>query len=292
MAALRRYWLYYLLIAPALIYFAVFVFYPMGQLIWLSFQKAGILGARGFVGLENYNKIIAAPNVWRATANTLILAAEITFFSTLLPIIPAIALAEIIPGWIKSALQTIIYSPYLLSWVIVIGIVVNTLSPIGLVNSVLLDLHLIDRPIAFFSSPDWAQPLVVGQTVWKEIGFNALIYLSAILSLNPEIIDSAEVDGANGWHKVWDFVIPHIRPMIGVLFVVHLQGALHLFDAAFLMLNGSTADRVTTLAIFAYQRGLLQFDLGMASAAGVVLLGLCLIAVVVTRFLLPSTTRL
>jgi putative aldouronate transport system permease protein len=237
-------------------------------------------------------KIIAAPNVWQATWNTLALAAEITFFSTLLPIIPAVALAEIIPNWIKNTLQTIIYSPYLLSWVIVIGIAVNTLSPIGLVNSVLLDLHLIDRPIAFFASPDWAQPLLVGQTIWKEIGFNALIYLSAILSLNPEIIDSAEIDGANGWHKVRDFVIPHIRPMIGVLLVVHLQGALHLFDAAYLMLNGSTADRVTTLAIFAYKRGLLQFDLGMASAAGAVLLGLCLLAVVVTRFLLPSTTRL
>lgn len=291
MLALRRYWLFYLLIAPALLYFAVFVFYPMGQLLWLSFQKAGIAGARGFVGLENYKKIIAAPNVWQATWNTLALAAEITLFSTLLPIIPAVALAEIMPGWIKNSLQTIIYSPYLLSWVIVIGIAVNTLSPIGLVNSVLLDLHLVDQPIAFFASPDWAHPLLVGQTVWKEIGFNALIYLSAILSLNPEIIDAADIDGANGWHKVWDFVIPHIRPMIGVLFVVHLQGALHLFDAAYLMLNGSTADRVTTLAIFAYKRGLLQFDLGMASAAGVVLLGLCLIAVVVTRFLLPSTTR-
>jgi putative aldouronate transport system permease protein len=211
---------------------------------------------------------------------------------TLLPIIPAIALAEITPEWVKRALQTLIYSPYLLSWVIILGIVINTLSPIGLVNTILITLHVIEQPIAFFSNPSWAKPLVIGQTVWKEIGFNALIYLSAIFSINPEIIDAAEMDGANSWHKIRDLVVPHILPVIGVLFVVHLQGALHLFDAAFLMLNGATADEVTTLAIFAYQRGVLQFDLGMASAAGAVLLGICLIAVVVTRFLLPSTTRL
>jgi len=292
MTALRRYWILYVLLAPALIYFAVFVFYPMGQGVWLSFQKAGVMGARGFVGLENYIKVVNAPNVWRATWNTLSLAAGLTLSMTLLPIIPAIALAEITPEWVKRGLQTVIYSPYLLSWVIILGIVINTLSPIGLVNSILISLHVIDQPIAFFSNPYWAKPLVIGQTVWKEIGFNALIYLSAILSINSEIIDAAEMDGANGWHKIRDLVLPHIRPVIAVLFVVHLQGSLHLFDAAYLMLNGATADEVTTLAIFSYQRGVLQFDLGMASAAGVVLLGLCLIAVVLTRFLLPSTTRL
>ncbi len=291
-SGVRRYWVLYLLIAPVLLYFAVFVFYPMGQGIFLSMQKAGLLGARGFVGLENYAKIFASPNVWQATINTLILAAGITFFGTLLPIVPAIALAEVVPVWLKRSLQTVIYTPYLLSWVIIIGIWANTLSPIGLVNSVLLNLGLIEQPILFFAHPDWARPLVVGQTVWRDMGFHALIYFAALLSLNPDIIDSAELDGANGWQKIRDHVLPHLKPMIAVVFIIILQGSLHTFDSAFLMLNGRTAEQITTLSIYSYQRGLLQFDLGMASATGVVLLALCLVVAAVTRILFPSATRM
>jgi putative aldouronate transport system permease protein len=291
-AGVRRYWLLYLLIAPVLLYFAVFVFYPMGQGIFLSMQKAGLLGPRGFVGLDNYAKILASPNVWQATINTLILAAGITLFGTLLPIIPAIALAEVVPVWLKRSLQTVIYTPYLLSWVIIIGIWANTLSPIGLVNSLLINLGLIEQPILFFAHPDWARPLVVGQTVWRDMGFHALIYFAALLSLNPDIIDSAELDGANGWQKIRDHVLPHLKPMIAVVFIIILQGSLHTFDSAFLMLNGRTAEQITTLSIYSYQRGLLQFDLGMASATGVVLLALCLAVAAVTRILFPSATRM
>ena len=291
-SGLRRYWVLYLLIAPVLIYFAIFVFYPMGQGIFLSMQKAGLLGPRGFIGLENYDKIFASQKVWQAIVNTIVIAGGITLFGTLLPIVPAIALAEVTPMWLKRSLQTVIYTPYLLSWVILIGIWANTLSPIGLVNSALLGLGVIDQPILFFAHPDWARPLLISQTVWRDMGFHALIYYAALLSLNPDIIDSAELDGANGWQKIRDHVLPHLRPMIAVVFIIILQGSLHTFDSAFLMLNGRTAEQITTLSIYSYERGLLQFDLGMASAAGVVLLALCLLVALLTRLFLPNATRM
>jgi putative aldouronate transport system permease protein len=291
-SGLRRYWVLYLLIAPVLIYFAIFVFYPMGQGIFLSLQKAGLLGPRGFIGLENYEKIFASQKVWQAIVNTIVIAGGITLFGTLLPIVPAIALAEVTPMWLKRSLQTVIYTPYLLSWVIIIGIWANTLSPIGLVNSALLGLGIIDQPILFFAHPDWARPLLISQTVWRDMGFHALIYYAALLSLNPDIIDSAELDGANGWQKIRDHVLPHLRPMIAVVFIIILQGSLHTFDSAFLMLNGRTAEQITTLSIYSYERGLLQFDLGMASAAGVVLLALCLLVALLTRLFLPNATRM
>ena len=291
-SGLRRYWVLYLLIAPVLLYFAIFVFYPMGQGIFLSMQKAGLLGPRGFIGLQNYSKIFADPKVWQAIVNTVVLAGGITLFGTLLPIVPAIALAEVTPMWLKRSLQTVIYTPYLLSWVIIIGIWANTLSPIGLVNSALMGLGITDQPILVFAHPDWARPLLIGQTVWRDMGFHALIYYAALLSLNPDIIDSAELDGANGWQKIRDHVLPHLKPMIAVVFIIILQGSLHTFDSAFLMLNGRTAEQVTTLSIYSYQRGLLQFDLGMASAAGVVLLGLCLVVALLTRLFLPNATRM
>ncbi len=291
-SGVRRYWVLYLLIAPVLLYFAIFVFYPMGQGIFLSMQKAGLLGPRGFIGLQNYSKIFADPKVWQAIVNTVVLAGGITLFGTLLPIVPAIALAEVTPMWLKRSLQTVIYTPYLLSWVIIIGIWANTLSPIGLVNSALMGLGITEQPILFFAHPDWARPLLIGQTVWRDMGFHALIYYAALLSLNPDIIDSAELDGANGWQKIRDHVLPHLKPMIAVVFIIILQGSLHTFDSAFLMLNGRTAEQVTTLSIYSYQRGLLQFDLGMASAAGVVLLGLCLVVALLTRLFLPNATRM
>jgi len=284
---IRRHWMLYLLIAPILAYFCAFLFYPMAQGIFLSTQKAGLLGPVGFIGWDNYAKVFSTPAVWQAIWNTLIIAAGITIVGTLLPILPAIALLQITPDWLKRGFQTAIYTPYLLSWVIIVGIWLNTLSPVGLVNSVLEGVGLIDAPINFFADPFWARPMVIGLTVWKDVGFHALIYLAALLSLSPDILEAADIDGANDYKKIRDILLPHLMPMIKVVFLITLLGSLRTFDSAFLMLNGRTADEIRTLAIFTYERGILNFDLGLASAAGVVLLVVSLmisaIAQVVTR---------
>jgi len=274
---IRRHWPLYLLIAPILAYFCAFLFYPMAQGIFLSFQKAGLLGPVGFIGLDNYAKVFSTPAVWQAIWNTLILAGGITIIGTVLPIFPAIALAQITPEWAKRGMQTAIYTPYLLSWVIIVGVWINTLSPIGLVNTLLEGTGVIDQPINFFADPSWARPMVIALTVWKDIGFHALIYLAALLSLSPDILEAADIDGAGNFRKVRDIIIPHLMPMIRVVFLITLLGSLRTFDSAFLMLNGRTADQIRTLAIFTYERGILNFDLGVASAAGVVLLMVSLV---------------
>ena len=284
-------WLY-LLIAPALLYFALFVFLPLGQGLVYSVFKAGLGGLRGFVGFDNYLKVLASPVFVQATINTLVLAAGITVLGTALPLVPAIALAEITPDPLKRLLQTTIYTPYLLSWVIIVGVWSNTLSPIGLVNSLLLWAHLIDRPIAFFATPFWARPLVVGLTVWKDVGFHALIYYSALLSLDEDLLDAAALDGANAWHKIRYIVLPHLRPMIALVAILTLQGSLHTFDSVLLMLNGRTSDQILTLAVFSYQRGVLQFDLGIASASATLLLLLCLVVAAIAWMLTPRNVRL
>lgn len=284
---IRRHWMLYLLIAPILAYFCAFLFYPMAQGVFLSTQKAGLLGPVGFIGWDNYAKVFSTPAVWQAIWNTLIIAAGITLVGTFLPILPAIALLQITPDWLKRGFQTAIYTPYLLSWVIIVGIWLNTLSPVGLVNSVLEGIGLVDAPVNFFADPFWARPLVIGLTVWKDVGFHALIYLAALLSLSPDILEAADIDGANDYKKIRDILLPHLMPMIRVVFLITLLGSLRTFDSAFLMLNGRTADQIRTLAIFTYERGILNFDLGLASAAGVVLLVVSLvisaIAQVVTR---------
>jgi putative aldouronate transport system permease protein len=281
---IRRNWILYVLIAPILAYFCAFLFYPMAQGVYLSTQKAGLLGPVGFIGLDNYVAVFSTPAVWQSIWNTLILSVGITFFGVVLPIIPAIALVQVMPEWLKRGLQTIIYTPYLFSWVIIIGIWLNTLSPIGLVNTILTQVGIVDQPVTFFSDPFWARPMVIALTVWKDIGFHALIYLAALLSLNSDILEAADIDGANDFKKIRDIIIPHLTPMIKVVFLITLLGSLRTFDSAFLMLNGRTADQIRTLAIFTYERGILKFDLGLASAAGVVLLIVSLIIAGVARF--------
>lgn len=268
---LRRNWLFYLMVAPALLYFILFLFWPSLQGLLISFQKFGLLGSQGYVGLENYEKALSDLTVVRAFFNTLSITVGITIFSTLLPIIPAIALAEITPKAVRQSFQSLIYVPHLLSWVIIIGIWVNVLSPIGLVNSILMGLGITSQPLPFFSHPAYGQPMVIGLTVWKDIGFHALIYYAALMSLNTDLIEAAEMDGANGFHKLRDIVLPHLTSAIRVVFLITLLGASHTFDSAFLMMNGRTAETVRTLAIFTYERGILRFDLGVASAAGVLL---------------------
>jgi putative aldouronate transport system permease protein len=274
---IRRNWILYVLIAPILAYFCAFLFYPMAQGIYLSTQKAGLLGPVGFIGLENYAEVFSTPLVWEAIWNTLILAAGITFFGVLLPILPAIALVQVVPEWLKRGLQTIIYTPYLFSFVIIIGIWINTLSPVGLVNTILTQTGIVDQPRHLLRRPVLGPPN--GHRTDGLEGYRLprpLIYLAALLSLNSDILEAADIDGANDFKKIRDIIIPHLTPMIKVVFLITLLGALRTFDSAFLMLNGRTASQIRTLAIFTYERGILQFDLGVASAAGVVLLAVSL----------------
>ena len=268
----RDHWQLYAFIFPILLYFVIFVFYPLAQGIWMSFQKMGLLGPMGFIGQENYRIVFTDPTVIQSTISTIVIAASITIFGFALPILPAIAIHEITRITWKRLFQTIIYMPYLFSWVIIIGIWMNLLSPIGLVNSILVSIGLLDIPISFFSSPNFARTLLVAQTVWKDLGFNAVIYLAAIVSINPELYEAAEIDGASVFHKIRYIILPHIYPAMQIVFLITLVGSLRTFDSSYLMTNGMTADKITTLAMLIYERGLLEFDLGVASAAGVLLL--------------------
>ncbi len=280
-----RYWPYYLMVLPALAWLAIFLVWPSFQGFLISFQKFGLMGSQGYVGLENYGEALTDRTVIQAFLNTLSITIGITIAGTLLPLVPAIALAEITPRPMRSGLQSVIYAPHLLGWVIIIGIWMNVLSPIGLVNSILTGIGIVDKPIPFFSHPAWGQPLVIGLTTWKDLGFYALIYYAALMTINTELIEAAAIDGANGLQRIRDVLIPHLKPAIRVVFMITLLGASHTFDSAFLMMNGRTAETVRTLAIFTYERGILQFDLGIASAAGVLLLMFSLALGLVARLM-------
>lgn len=288
--AIAEYWPFYLMILPVIGYFCVFLFWPTLQGLLISFQKWGLMGSQGWIGFDNYQKVLTDRTVVQAFWNTISIATGITILGVFLPILPAVALAEITPARARRGFQTVIYAPYLMSWVIIIGLWLNTLSPVGMVNSALIAAGLIDQPIPFLTSPAFGQPLVIGLTTWKDIGFLALIYYAALMSLDQEILDAASLDGAGAWTKIRHIVLPHIAPIMRVVFFLTLLGSLRTFDSALLLMNGRTSETVRTLAVFTYERGILRFDLGFASAAGVLLLFISLFFLGVSR-LIPGVRR-
>ncbi|MCL6269642.1 ABC transporter permease subunit [Sansalvadorimonas sp. 2012CJ34-2] len=269
---LKKYAPLYVLITPIIIYFCVFIFYPLSQAFYISIQEFGLLGSSGFVGLDNYYTIFDDSDFLQVIENTIVLSLGITFFGFTLPIIPAIALVEITQMAAKRWFQTLIYLPNLFSWVIIIGIWMTFLSPAGSLNSVLISLGIIDAPILFFANEDYARGMIVFQTVWKDIGYTTVIYFSAILSINTDLYEAAEMDGATVWQKIWNITIPQLYPTMKIVFLITLLGSLRTFDSAYLMSNGLISHKITTLALYVYEQGILEFDLGIANAAGVILL--------------------
>ena len=262
----------YAMISPILVYFAVFVFYPMVQGILISLQEFSLLGSMGYIGLENYRIILDDPYFFRAIVNTLVICAGLTFFGTFIPLIPAIALTEITREFARRFFQTVIYLPNLFSWVIILGIWMNVMSPIGMLNSFLQGIGLINEPIMFFASETWARPLLIAQTVWKDMGYNALIYIASLISINPELYEAAEMDGASTWQKICRITLPQLYPTMKIVFLLMLVGSLRTFDMAFLMSNGLTEAKIDTLAVYIYDMGIRQMEMGLANAAGVVLM--------------------
>ena len=278
----------YAMLAPILIYFAVFVFYPMVQGVLISLQEFGLLGSMGYVGFENYHMILDDPYFFRALINTLVICAGLTFFGTLIPLIPAIALNEIAQMVAKRFFQTVIYLPNLFSWVIILGIWMNVMSPIGMLNTFLIYLGVISEPIMFFASEAWARPLLIAQTVWKDLGYNALIYIASLIAINPELYEAADMDGANTWQKIRRITLPQLYPTMKIVFLLMLVGSLRTFDMAFLMSNGLTEAKIDTLAVYIYDTGIQQLQMGTANAAGVFLMVISIVLALLVQRITKS----
>lgn len=285
---LYRYMPLYGMLLPIMLWFLVFLFYPLMKGIVISFQEYGLLGSIGFIGLENYHYVFSDPMFYQSLINTIILSLGITLLGFTVPLVPAIALNEIMRVMAKRFFQTVIYLPNLFSWVIILGIWMNVLSPIGLLNSVLMSVGFIEEPIMFFSHESFAQPLLILQTVWKDMGYNAVIYLAALISINPELYEAAEMDGASVWQKITRITIPQLYPTMKIVFLVTLLGSMRTFDSAFLMSNGLTESKLTTLAVYVYETGVLQFQMGLANAAGVILLLISIVLALLVQKLLKS----
>ncbi|MFK0386875.1 MULTISPECIES: ABC transporter permease [Rhizobium/Agrobacterium group] len=266
----RRDWQLYLLLAPMAIWFALFLYKPMYGLI-IAFQDFSIF--RGiekspFVGFANFIELFQNDMFVRAFWNTITISGLGLIFAFPVPIILALMFNEVQSEIGKRWAQTIVYLPHFISVVIVAGIVINFLSPsIGIVNLLLKGIGL--EPIYFLTQPEWFRPVFIGSSVWKESGFESIVYLAAIAGVSPTLYESARVDGASRWQMMWRITLPCILPTIVIMLIIRIGNLVEVgFEYIILLYRPSTYETADVVSTFIYRTGLQGTQYDLATAAG------------------------
>ena len=271
----------YLLLLPCLVYFIIFHYIPMYGIILafkdFSFAK-GILGSE-WVAFDNFIYMFGLSDFYRVFFNSLYINILKMLFFFPFPIILSLCLNEIGSKVFKKTTQTLIYLPYFISWVVIGGIMVNFLSPSwGVVNTVIKSMGM--EPIFFMGNDEYFRSLVVLTEIWKGAGWDTILYLATISSINPEIYESAIIDGANRLQRIAYITIPHIKNIIIILALLRIGHIMHNgFEQIFVLQNLSNLNVSEVFETYTYKIGILtgRFSLGttvglFTSVIGMVLL--------------------
>jgi len=272
----------FLMILPAIVYFVVLTYYPLGHAIIISMQDFHMIGNSKFIGLRNYTQVLTDGTFWSAFGNTLFLGMGILICGFVAPIVIALSLNEVVQGWAKRTIQMTIYIPHLFSWVVVGGLWIYMLTPDGgLVNAI---LHVFGIPtVQFMTNPNIARWVLISVSVWKDVGFNCILYLAAIVGINPALYESANVDGANRWHKIWYITIPSLTRTMKVVGLLSIMGILRLFEQIYVMRNAVIEPKVDVLMTYVYDQGFQIMNIGQATASALLILMFTLFLTLFTR---------
>ena len=264
----------FLLICSALfvIYGIMFYYLPLGGWI-MAFQnykpKDGLLHS-AFVGLDKFKFLFTDAVFLRVIRNTLAMGVLNLVTSFIMAIVFAILLNEITSRIWKKSVQTISYLPHFLSWIIVTGIMHDALSTTGIINEILMKLHLINTEINFFEHQKYFWPIVAFANLWKETGWNAIIYLAAITAIDPCLYEAASIDGAGRWAKIRYITLPGIKSTIMILLLMNVGNVLNAgFEVQYLLGNGLVQNVSQTIDIYVLKWGISQNDYSLGTAAGI-----------------------
>ncbi|WP_127588621.1 ABC transporter permease [Paenibacillus koleovorans] len=277
----------YLMILPGFIFFVLFKYLPMWGLI-IAFQNyQPFLGIRGseWVGLEHFQRLFEEPTFWMLFRNTIILFGLNLLFVFPVPILLALMLNEVRSKTFQRSIQTLIYIPHFMSWVIIVSLTyVLFTTQGGLINEGLASMGF--SKFSFLTSPDWFRPMYVLQVIWRESGWGTIIYLAAIAAVDPQLYEAAKMDGAGRLGQLWHVTLPAIRSTIIVLLILKVGDVLELgFDHIFLMLNAMNREVAEIFDTYVYTAGLRQGQFSYSAAVGLFKAGVGLVMVVFANWL-------
>ncbi|MDE6362868.1 MAG: ABC transporter permease subunit [Lachnospiraceae bacterium] len=254
------------------VYGVIFCYLPLAgwMMAFQNYKPKDGLFHSAFIGLAKFKQLFSDDTFIRVIRNTLgmgVINLVVTFVAA---IVFAILLNEVKSNGGKKTVQTISYLPHFLSWIIVTGILHDALSSTGIINELLLKFHILNQPLNFFAHPKYFWPIVAFANVWKETGWNAIIYLSAITAIDPSLYEAANMDGAGRWARIRYVTLPGIKPTIMILLLMNVGNVLNAgFEIQYLLGNGLVKSVSETIDIYVLKWGISQNDFSIGTAAGI-----------------------
>ena len=257
---------------PLVLYIILFSYVPLWgwSMAFQNYKPALSFSEQQWAGIRWFKFLFTDPGFLRVLRNTLAMSLINMALGYITAISFALLLNELKKVGFKRTVQTISYLPHFLSWVIVTGLVSSVLAvENGVINDFLLGLKIIKEPILFLSKPDYFWGIVGFTYVWKEVGWNTIIYLAAIAGIDPNLYEAAEIDGCNRFHKMWFITLPGIKSTIIILLIMSIGRVLDAgFEMQYLLKNGLIQDVAETIDIFVLRYGFEISNISLATAAG------------------------
>ncbi|HZG75763.1 MAG TPA: ABC transporter permease subunit [Paenibacillus sp.] len=270
---LSRYKILLLMLAPAVLFYLIFAYLPMAGIV-IAFKRydyiGGVFGS-AWNGFENFRFFFESGDAWRVTRNTALYNIAFIVVNNALQIFAAILLFEVGGKWFKKLTQSVLFLPYFISWVVVGAIAYNLLNyDIGTVNALLRGLGL--EPIDIYNTPSYWPFILVAVSAWKTLGYGTVMYLAAITSIDTEMYEAAEIDGANIFQRVMKVTLPNLYPTVIILVLLAVG---NIFRGDFGMFynmvgnNGLLFSSTDVIDTYVFRSLITSNDIGMSAAAGV-----------------------
>lgn len=266
----RKGWLLYLFFLPVALYYIIFHYAPMYGVI-IAFKDFGVfLGIRNspWVGLKHFQDFFSSVYFVRLIRNTFLLSFQSVLFGFPVPIIFALLLNELADVHYRSVVQSLSYIPHFISTVVVAGLVISFLAPsTGVVNETLRILG--QKRIDFMRDPKWFRFVYVASGIWQEMGWGSIIYFAGLSSIDPQLYEAAQMDGAGRMRKIWHISLPGILPIIMTLLLLNLGRLMTVgFEKVFLLYNEATYETADVISTYVYRSGLVYQQYSFAAAVG------------------------
>lgn len=260
---------YHIMLLPGMIFVAIFSLLPMVGIVmaFQNFQPAkGIFGSE-WVDLQNFETLMLFPDVKNVILNTIIIAVSKLILNIIVPVIFAVLLNEVRNRTLKRTMQTIVYLPYFLSWVILALMFQNIFSYTGMVNQLVQALG--GEPVMYLISNDYFRPIVIFTDVWKNFGYGAVVYLATITGIDPQLYEAGEIDGANRWDKMIHITLPALKGTIILMATLSLGNVLNAgFDQIYNMYSPLVYETGDIIDTYVYRMGLEKLQYSMSTAVG------------------------
>jgi putative aldouronate transport system permease protein len=276
----RKWWPYYAMMAPGIVFFLIWHYVPIWQ-AQMAFEQVRIIPPNLWVGLKNFQQLFASPVFYQVILNTLIISGMKMIFVFPVPIVVALLLNEVRSSALRKWVQSAIYLPHFLSWVVIAGVFIALLSPTdGAVNQITGFFGF--GPVNYMTNTGTIRWVLMASENWRSAGWDSLLYLAAIIAIDPALYDAADIDGANRWQKIRYITLPGITPTIATLFILNMGMFLSAdLNQIINMQNDVNASTIDIIDTYVYRIGLQTGEYALATAAGLfkALLGMALVLV-------------